>query len=138
MLARLLPPPPPPAATTRPPPPPPPPSPWLHSPAPGRPPPGCRLFLAPVAPRAAASSSPRQPDSHVNVGRSSFRHCKAPKRTRSIPKVPAVGATTRATRPGGGSRGAATVHAMRDAESGGGVGDGTVQWECVFEELNPN
>ncbi|KAI5010200.1 hypothetical protein ZWY2020_012337 [Hordeum vulgare] len=81
--------------------------------------------------------SQQQPDSHVDVGRSSFGHCKAPKRTRSMPKVPATGATARATRPGGGSRGAATVHAMRDAESGGG-GDGTVQWECLFQELNPN
>ncbi|XBI95856.1 hypothetical protein VPH35_032231 [Triticum aestivum] len=83
-------------------------------------------------------SQQQQPDSHVDVGRSSFGHCKAPKRTRSMPKAPgttcARSSAARATRPAGGCRGAATVHAMRDAESGGE----TVQWECLFQDLNPN
>ncbi|XP_048553543.1 uncharacterized protein LOC125534335 [Triticum urartu] len=87
--------------------------------------------------------SQQQPDGHVDVGRSSFGHCKAPKRTRSMPKAPgttcARSSAARATRPAGGCRGAATVHAMRDAESGGGGGgDETVQWECLFQDLNPN
>ncbi|XP_020196424.2 uncharacterized protein [Aegilops tauschii subsp. strangulata] len=87
-------------------------------------------------------SQQQQPDGHVDVGRSSFGRCKAPKRTRSMPKAPgttcARSSAARATRAAGGCRGAATVHAMRDAESGGGGGDETVQWECLFQDLNPN
>uniref|UniRef100_A0ACD5V0U3 Uncharacterized protein n=1 Tax=Avena sativa TaxID=4498 RepID=A0ACD5V0U3_AVESA len=59
---------------------------------------------------------------------------KAPKRTRSNPKG-AAAATARARRPGGSFRGAATVHAMRDVESGG---EQTVMWDRLFQDLNPN
>jgi hypothetical protein len=62
---------------------------------------------------------------------SSYGYCKAPKRTRSKPKAAAAAAPPRA----GGCRGAATVHAMKDIDSGG---EETVKWDRMFQDLNPN
>jgi hypothetical protein len=61
---------------------------------------------------------------------SSYGYCKAPKRTRSKPKAAAAGAPR-----AGGCRGVATVHAMKDIESGG---EETVKWDRMFQNLNPN
>jgi hypothetical protein len=72
-----------------------------------------------------------QPDSGAgwNSG-----YCKAPKRTRSKPRA-AAAAVPRAGWPASGCREAATVHAMRDAESGS---EETVKWDRLFQDLNPN
>uniref|UniRef100_A0ACD5UUE0 Uncharacterized protein n=1 Tax=Avena sativa TaxID=4498 RepID=A0ACD5UUE0_AVESA len=82
-------------------------------------------------------SCQQQPDG-VDFGHAGFSsgcYKQAPKRTRSSNPKGAAAAITRARRPSGSFRGAATVHAMRDVESGG---EHTVMWDRLFQDLNPN